>query len=119
MPNKRGWYQCERVLTHAALGCDQGNTRITCDHGGLEVSGLCRQRPGGNRSAVRKDGFAPRRWVLLLNQTGMEWQEFFVHLHPSLISSTNALAELKSIDVLKALGAGFFSQGILDVCNTL
>lgn len=24
VPNKRGWYQCERVLTHAALGCAQG-----------------------------------------------------------------------------------------------
>lgn len=99
VPNKRGWYQCERVLTHAALGCAQGKHPHQQWPGGLETSGLCRWRPGGNRNAVRKDEFAPRRLVHLLNQTREQCQEFFTHLHPSLISSTNALAELKSIDV--------------------
>lgn len=60
---------------------------------------LCGQRPEGNRPAVRRDELPARRLVLLLNQAGEWWQEFFSCSHPSLISPTNALAEMKSIDV--------------------
>lgn len=57
----------------------------------------------GNRSGVRKEKFVARRLVLLLNKAGEEWQEFFSCSHPSLVSPTNALAELKSIMFKKLL----------------
>lgn len=77
----------------------RGNTRINSDQGGWRPLACAGGDQGETEIAVRKDEFAPRRLVRLLNQTGEQCQEFFTHLHPSLISSTNALAELKSIDV--------------------
>lgn len=71
--------RCSHVQLWALL---RVNTQISSDHGGLEVSGLCRQRPGGNRPAVRKDVFAPRTVVLLLKQIGEQWQKFsFICIH--------------------------------------
>lgn len=69
---------CSHMQLWAVL---RGNTRISSGHEGLEVSGLCRQRPGRNRAAVRKDEFAPRRanwyfcWTRLEN-SGRNFHSF-------------------------------------------
>lgn len=87
---------CKGACTCSSGLCSGETPRSMTTEGGRSLA--CTDRPEGNKPAVRKE-FAPRRLVLLLNQTREQWQEFFIHFNPSLISSTNALAELKSIDV--------------------